>query len=60
MITFPPTPTTLIECPQVQLIDDADAEGDEMFEVQISTASCQLLQNTFTVTILGKSWLMIK
>lgn len=55
MITFPPTPIISVECPQIQLIDDDIAEGDEMFEVQISTASCQLLRNIFTVTILGKS-----
>ena len=55
VVTFPPTPIVAIECPQIPLIDDTIPEPDESFEVQISTASCQVLQNTFTVNIQGKS-----
>ena len=53
VITFPPTSIVAIECPQVPIINDAISEPDETFQIQISTASCQVAQSTFTVTILG-------
>ena len=56
VITFSPVSAAVqFECPQIQLINDNVAEGDETFEVQISTGSCQPFQAFFTVTILGKS-----
>lgn len=56
VITFSPVPFVVqFECPQILINDDNIAEGDETFEVQIITGSCQPFQTTFTVTIQGKS-----
>ena len=55
VLTFPPTPIVTVDCPQIPIIDDAIAEPDESFEVQISTASCQVAQSTFTVIIQGRT-----
>ena len=53
VISFGPTAILDVQCPQITLLDDLFSEADETFQVQISTASCQIPQSTFTVTIQG-------
>lgn len=54
VVTFSPTSTSSVECPQIPIINDLIPEDDESFEVEISTVSCQVIQNTFTVVIQGE------
>lgn len=53
VVTFGVGTTFDVTCPQISLINDAIAESDETFQIQIATASCQVPQNTFTITIQG-------